>query len=81
MDVLGGYSIELEEQMSKLVGRKGSQVLVKSQKTVISSTLNNARTFKTLLLLRKSLINLIGTIKLDFHITIRDFKGNFKTLD
>ena len=29
MDVLGGYSIELEEKMRKLVGRKGSQVLVK----------------------------------------------------
>ena len=65
--------------MSKLVGRKGSQVVVKSQKTVI--VLNNARKFKTLLLLRKSLINLIGTIKLDSHITIRDFKGNLKTLD
>ena len=34
MDVLGGYSIELEEQMSKFVGRKGSQVLVKMKKTV-----------------------------------------------
>ena len=42
MDVLGGYSIELEEQMSKLVGRKGSQVLVQIKKTVI---LNNARTY------------------------------------
>ena len=49
MDVLGGYSIELEEQMSKLVGNKGNQVLVKMKKTVISSTLNNVRTFKTLL--------------------------------
>ena len=40
MDVLGGYSIELKEKMSKLVGRKGSQALVKMQKAEISSTLN-----------------------------------------
>ena len=46
MKVHGRYSIELEEQMSKSVGRKGSQVLVKMQKTVISSTLNNVLTFK-----------------------------------
>ena len=37
MDVLGRYSIELEEKMRKLVGRKGSQVLLKMQKAVISS--------------------------------------------
>ena len=52
MDVLGGYSIELEEKVrkiSKLVGRKDSQVLVKMQKAVILRTLNIARNFKTLL--------------------------------
>ena len=43
MDVLGGYSIEMEEKISKLVGRKDSQVLVKMQKAVISPTLNIAR--------------------------------------
>ena len=48
MDVLGGYSIELEEKMSKLVGRKDSQVLGKMQKAVISPTLNIARNFQTL---------------------------------
>ena len=49
MDVLGEYSIELEEKISKLVGRKDSQVLVKMQKAVISPTLNIARNFQTLL--------------------------------
>ena len=49
MDVLGGCSIESEEKMSKLVGRKDSQVLVKMQKAVISLTLNIACTFKALL--------------------------------
>ena len=68
MDVLGGYSIELEEKMSKLVGRKGSQVLVNMQKAAISLTLNFARTFRTLLLSRKQLVNLIGTIMI-----FRDF--------
>ena len=75
MDVLGGYSIELKGKMSKLVGRKGIQALVKMQKAEISSTLNIARTFKTLLKSHKPLINLVGTIKLDYHTMIlRDFK-------
>ena len=67
MDVLGGYSTELEEKMRELVGRKGSQVLVKMQKAVISSTLNIARTFKTLLLSRKPFINLNYHIRLPYH--------------
>ena len=47
MDVLGEYSIEFDEKMSKLVGRKDSQVLGKMQKAVISPTFNIARNFQT----------------------------------
>ena len=78
MDVLGGYSVELEEKMTKLVGRKGSQVLLKMQKAVISLTLDIARFFKTLLYSRKALINLIGTIKSNYHIILRDFKTTLR---
>ena len=49
MDVLGGYSAHLEENMKRLVGKKSTQVLRNMQKSVISSTLNIARTFKTFL--------------------------------
>ena len=67
--------IELEEKMTKLVGRKGSQVLLKMQKAVISLTLDIARFFKTVLYSRKPLINLTGTIKSNYHIMIlRDIK-------
>jgi len=50
IDVLGGYSTDLEECMRKLLGkRKGNETLAKMQKAVISSTLNIARTYKSLL--------------------------------
>lgn len=47
VDALGGYSNEVEQRMIKLLGKKGSGVLRKMQKAVISSTLNIARSFKT----------------------------------
>ena len=49
MDVLGGYSVHLEENVKRLVGKKSNQVLRNMQKSVISSTLNITRTFKTFL--------------------------------
>ena len=47
MEVLGGYSVHLEENVKRLVGKKSNQVLRNMQKSVISSTLT--RTFKTFL--------------------------------
>ena len=49
MDVLGGYSAHLEENVKRLVEKKSNQVLRNMQKSVISSTLNITRTFKTFL--------------------------------
>ena len=46
MDVLGWLSKETEISLQSLVGRKASQVLERLQKTVLSATLNIARTFK-----------------------------------
>ena len=40
MDLLGGWSEELDQVMRKLMGKKGRVVLEKMQKAVISSTLN-----------------------------------------
>ena len=71
MDVVGGYSKELEEKMSKLVVRKGIQVLVKMQKAVISGSfvdLEHCAYFQNTFVV--ALINLVGTIKLDYHIII-----------
>ena len=44
MDVLGGYSTHLEENLKRPVGKKSNQVLRNMQKSVISSTLNTTRT-------------------------------------
>ena len=49
MDVLGGYSAHLEENVKRLVGKKSNQVLRNMQKSAISSTLHITRTFKTFL--------------------------------
>lgn len=49
MDVLGGYSAHLEENVKRLVGKESDHVLRNMQKSVISWTLNIARTFKTFL--------------------------------
>ena len=40
MDILGGYSAHLEENMQRLVGKKSDQVLRNMPKLVISSTYN-----------------------------------------
>ena len=46
MDVLGGCSKVIEEDLRKLLGEKTKNVLRNMQKAVLSSTLNIARTFK-----------------------------------
>ena len=50
IDVLGGWSKELEYTMKKLVGTKSKCILKKMQKAVISCSLNIARTFKATVL-------------------------------
>ena len=44
-DVLGGYSTHLEKSVRKLLGARARGVLERMQKSVISNTLNIARTF------------------------------------
>ena len=44
--VLGGYSKHLEKSVRKLLGARARGVLERMQKSVISNTLNIARTFK-----------------------------------
>ena len=46
IDVLGGYSKQLEKSVRKLLGARARSVLERMQKSVISNTLNIARTFK-----------------------------------
>ena len=46
IDVLGGYSKHLEKSMRKVLGARARSVLERVQKSVISNTLNIARTFK-----------------------------------
>ena len=46
IDVLGGYSKHLEKSVRKLLGARVRSVLERMQKSVISNTLNIARTFK-----------------------------------
>ena len=46
IDVLGGYSKHLEKSVRKLLGARARSVLEQMQKSVISNTLNIARTFK-----------------------------------
>ena len=50
IDVLGGYSKHLEKSVRKLLGARARSVLERMQKSVISNTLNIARTFKICLL-------------------------------
>ena len=50
IDVLGGYSKHLEKS---LLGARARSVLERMQKSVISNTLNIARTFKINTLLRR----------------------------
>ena len=46
IDVLSGYSKHLEKSVRKLLGAGARSVLERMQKSVISNTLNIARTFK-----------------------------------
>ena len=46
IDVLGGYSKYLEKSVRKPLGARARSVLERMQKSVISNTLNIARTFK-----------------------------------
>ena len=46
IDTLGGYSKHLEKSVSKLLVARALGVLERMQKSVISNTLNIARTFK-----------------------------------
>ena len=46
MDVLGGWSQDLEDELNKLVKSESKGVLHNMQKAVILGTLNISRTFK-----------------------------------
>ena len=46
IDVLDGYSKQLEKSVRKLLGERTRGLLERMQKLVISNTLNIARTFK-----------------------------------
>ena len=49
LDVLGGWSKDLDDTLQKLVGSKAKGVLKKMQKACLSGTLNIARTFKVII--------------------------------
>lgn len=48
IDVLGGWSTEVDEAMRKLFGTQGGEILLRMQRAVISHTLNIARTLKVM---------------------------------
>ena len=48
MDVLGGWSKELEGQMNRIFDSRTLDILNRMQKAVLSSSLNIARTFKVI---------------------------------
>ena len=49
MEVLGGWSRDLEDELNELVGSKSKGDLHNMQKAVISGTLNISRTLKVAL--------------------------------
>ena len=49
LDVLGGWSKDLDVTLQKLVGSKAKGVLKKMQKACLSGTLNIARFFKVVI--------------------------------
>ena len=53
IDVLGSYSKHLENSVRKLLGARARSVLKRMQKSVITNTLNIARTFKINTYLRR----------------------------
>ena len=48
MDLLGGWSKEIEVQMNRIFGSRTLDILKRMQKAVLSSSLNIARTFKVI---------------------------------
>ena len=48
LDVLGGFSADVSQTVQELVGEKSATILQRLQRSVISSTLNFARSFKIL---------------------------------
>ena len=48
MDILGGWSKELDVEMNKIFDARSSDVLKRMRKAVLSSSLNVARTFKVI---------------------------------
>ena len=48
IDVLGGFSADVSQTVKELVGEKSATILQRLQRSVISSTLNFARSFKIL---------------------------------
>ena len=48
IDVVGGWSTEVDEAMRKLFGARGEEILLRMQRAVISHTLNIARTLKVM---------------------------------
>ena len=48
IDVLGGWSSELDEAMRELLGARGGEILLRMQKAVISHTLNITCTLKVM---------------------------------
>ena len=57
VDVLGGYSADVSQAVKEPVGEKSATILQKMQRSVISSTLNIARSFKFLLKQRGLLLS------------------------
>ena len=53
IDVLGGYSADVGQAVKEPVGEKSATILQKMQRSVISSTLNIARSFKILPLTKR----------------------------
>ena len=49
IDVLGGWSVDVEETMKDLVGQRSRSVLRRMQRVILSHSLNIARTFKVLM--------------------------------
>ena len=49
IDVLGGWSVDVEETMKDLVGQRSRSVLRRMQKVILSHSLNIVRAFKVLM--------------------------------
>ena len=48
IDVLGGWSTEVDEVMRELFGDRGGEIIFRMQRAVTSHTLNIARTLKVM---------------------------------